>query len=235
MSKSTQITAIFAFLFFIIILVSETILLTLVDISIDLKNLFISFLPFSVILGVILNKVPIDVNEKLKYLNEKYLSHLLTWLYFISPDSDIILYKMKEYYEEITKYGKYHFMPCYPYLLMNDLNAFFKNAEKHNELILRLKQISRDKTSGRENVTILISLLGLTSRSLESYDKNLINRYKSSVIKYIKENESDLIIKLRKSIDEMRKIYNIVDNYESFFKENSLKMPELRTNQPSRI
>ena len=48
---------------------------------------------------------------------------------------------MKYLIEEIKKYGKYHQLPCYPYLLLRKFDKYTREVKEHNK---RLDDLLRE-------------------------------------------------------------------------------------------
>ena len=222
MSKSSQITALFAFLAFLGIFIPEIIFYSQIKIQTHPLYVLVSLVPFPFFLGVIINQVPKNINEKLKYLNGKYFSPLLEFLYRVHPEYFINIDDIQKLYDEIIKYGKYHFIPCYPYFLMKNIENYIKNSNKHNKLLTELQSESRE-IIGKDNLSLLNRVLKLLpDDDIQRYDSNTINRYRK-VADHITKNKPKLLENIKLYNNETRKIIKIIEDFKHFLKENSLE------------
>ena len=195
------------------------------------RGLILSIIPFftGVFLTLTFSFVTPRIDKKLQILNKDYFEPLLNFFYANERSksglSIIYLDEAKKTRKDLMKYGKYFWIPCYPEKLVKDIERFFNIAEEHNNLLMMVKQISEERI-GKDNLTILFGLLKLSNTNLESYDKDTLKPYEP-VTDYIRQEKKELLERITNSIKRVRKMQDdIINEFESFLKHNSLKMRE---------
>jgi hypothetical protein len=191
------------------------------------KGVFISISTFfiGILLALALSFITPRIDKKLQILNREYFSPLLDRFYRCSPEYYVPVDEAKKVEEDLEKYGKYFRIPCYPRKLIKNIDEFFKHAEEHNKLIEKLQEISRKKI-GEDNLTILFGLLNLSDVNLKNYNPNTVKIYEP-VSNYMKQEKTELLEKMKTSNKQIRELrHNIVEIFESFLKDNSLKPPK---------
>lgn len=191
------------------------------------KGVFISISTFfiGVLLALALSFITPRIDKKLQILNREYFSPLLDHFYRYSPEYYIHIEEAKKIEEDLEKYGKYFRIPCYPRKLIKDIDEFFKHAEEHDKLIEKLQEISREQV-GKDNLTILFGILNLANVNLKGYNQDTVKMYEP-IGSYVRQEKTELLEKMKTSNKQIRELrHNIVERFESFLKDNSLKPPK---------
>ena len=167
------------------------------------------------------------IDKKLQVLNKEYFSPLLELFHRCQPEWYIAdVEKVEEIKEDLVKYGKYFRIPCYPRKLIKEIDKFYDYAKEHNNLLKNLQEISKKKI-GKDSLTILFGLLNLADVNLKNYNQNTVKVYEP-VSNYVKQEKTELLEKIKTSNKKIREVHhNIVERFEGFLKDNSLKPPKI--------
>ena len=89
-------------------------------------------------------------------------------------------------------------------------------------------RVNEEIIKAKDNLAILFGLLNLTDENLKGYDQNTVKTYET-VSSYVKQEKTELLKEMEVSNKKIRgKRNKIVERFESFLKDNSLKKPIIR-------
>lgn len=171
------------------------------------------------------------IDKKLQFLNKECFLPLLKFFYDNQrsrPEWYIIYLKeARGIKEELVKYGKYFRIPCYPRKLIKEIEEIFEYAKEHNNLLIMVKELSKKKI-GKDDLTILFGLLKLSDVNLKNYNQDTVKAYEP-VSNYIRQEKTELIEKITTSNKKIRRMQNnIIARFESFLKDNSLEIEDIK-------